>query len=64
MQEGYITVAEAAEQFKLPAYKLYQWIRAKKLPAYEREFDSKTMVKPGDVQEVLDSQSRIVPKED
>lgn len=64
MQGEYITVAEAADQFGIPKYRLYQWIEAKKLPTFEREFDKKIMVRPGDVQAVIDSQNRVVPRGD
>ena len=63
--DQYLTIAEAVERYAAQGVtepRLRRWIRTKRLPAFEREFDKTTMVKPSDVEYVLASLNRIVPK--
>ena len=64
MDKEYMIVREAADHFKIPPSRIYRWIEEGRLKEYSPEYSERPkVVKTAEVQDIIDSYSRIVPRE-
>lgn len=62
--DGLLTVAQAADRFKISDLRIYRWLDSKRLTTYRRKFDQVKMVDPKEIQQVLDSLTQVEKEED